>query len=68
MLPLKAPLRLIGGTTDFKMYYSLYVKNVYICVIIALSLKNFLSIKFFHSKKISYDHCDYESVDDNRPS
>ena len=47
MLPLEAPLRLIGGTTDFKLYYSLYVNNVYICIIIVLSLGNSLSIKKF---------------------
>ena len=52
MLPLEAPLRLIGGTTDFKLYYSLYVNNVYNCIIIVSSLGNFLPIIFFLLSKI----------------
>ena len=38
--------------TDFKLYCSMYVNNVYICLIIALPLENFLSIKFFLSFKL----------------
>ena len=30
VLPLEAALRLIGGRTDFKMYYSLYIN--YHCI------------------------------------
>ena len=37
-LVLEAPLRLIGGTTNFNLYYSLYVNNVniylyYYCIV-----------------------------------
>ena len=49
MLPLEAPLRLIGGTTDFKLYNFLCVNDVYNCIIVVLSLGNFLSIRFFLS-------------------
>ena len=38
-------------TTDFKLYYSLYVNIVYICIIIVFSLGNDLSIKYFLSFK-----------------
>ena len=41
------PCEAYWGTTDFKMYNSLHVNNVYICIIIVLSLENFLSIIFF---------------------
>ena len=48
-LPLEVPLRLIGGTTDFNLYYSLYVNNVFICVIIVLSRVKFSVNNFFLS-------------------
>ena len=37
--------------TDFKLYYSLNVENVFIYIIIVLSLGNFLPINFFRQKK-----------------
>ena len=52
-----APLKLIG-TKDLESYYSLYVNNV--CIIIVLSLGNFLPTNFFLSFNKSFVYMKFE--------
>ena len=54
MLPLEAPLRLIGDMADFKLYYSLYVYNVFICIVTwKFSVNKFISSKIEEGYNIS---------------
>ena len=65
-LPLEVPLRLIGGTTDFNLYYSLYANNVFICVIIVLSRVKFsvnkFVLSFFLTKYNIYNYVTQYSI------
>ena len=57
MLPLEAPLRLIGGTTDFKLNYSLYVyvHCMYVCMqIVIMYIYLYHYWKFFVNEIFSF--------------